>query len=166
MKLPVDTGPDLPRRRSLSGLASLFALGLASGTRRVWAQPAPAGKLQTTPGHSRLVVVFLRGAYDGLSAFVPYADADYHAIRPAIAIAPPDGTLQTSLRLDTTFALHPALGAMLPLWQQGVLSFVPAAGLPVPNRSHFDAQYQMEIGQTGKTSSAPGWSAAWCRLKS
>ena len=156
MNLPADTGPNLPRRR-LSGLAGLFALGLASGYSRVWAQPAPASGLKSLPGDDRLVVVFLRGACDGLSAFVPYADADYYAIRPTIAIAPPDGTLQAALRLDATFALHPALGGLLPLWQQGVLSFVPAAGLPVPNRSHFDAQYQMEIGQTGKTSSAPGW---------
>ncbi len=43
------------------------------------------------------------------------------------------------------------------MWQQGVFGFVPAAGLPTPNRSHFDAQYQMEIAQTGKTSASPGW---------
>ena len=46
---------------------------------------------------------------------------------------------------------------MLPLWQQGVLSFVPCAGLPAPNRSHFAAQYEIEIAQSGKTSAAPGW---------
>ncbi|MBC7445700.1 MAG: DUF1501 domain-containing protein, partial [Polaromonas sp.] len=157
MNRPADTGPDLPRRRGLSGLAGLFALGLAGGAGRVWAQPAPASGLKSPPGDGRLVVLFLRGACDGLSAFVPYSDADYYAIRPTIAIAPPDGTLQAALRLDATFALHPALGELLPLWQQGVFGFVPAAGLPAPNRSHFDAQYQMEIGQAGKTSSAPGW---------
>ncbi|NDP61942.1 DUF1501 domain-containing protein [Polaromonas sp.] len=145
----------LPRRRSLLGLGALSALALASG-RRVWAQPAPAAGRTLLDG-GRLVVVFLRGAYDGLSAFVPYADRDYYAIRPNIAIPAPDGSAQTSLRLDGTFAMHPALSPLLPLWQQGVLGFVPAAGLPAPNRSHFDAQYQMEIARTGKTSSAPGW---------
>lgn len=104
-----------------------------------------------------MVVVFLRGGYDGLSALVPYADRDYYAIRPNIAIAPPDGTAQTALRLDSTFALHPALSPLLPLWQQGVLGFVPAAGLAAPNRSHFDAQYQMEIARPGSTSHASGW---------
>ena len=145
----------LLRRRSLLGLGALSALALTSG-RRVWAQPAPATGRTALDG-GRLVVVFLRGAYDGLSAFVPYADRDYYAIRPNIAIAAPDGTAQTALRLDNTFALHPALSPLLPLWQQGVLSFVPAAGLPAPNRSHFDAQHQMEIARAGKTSSAPGW---------
>ena len=144
---------DFLRRRSLLGLGALSALSLAAPG--VWAQAVPASRSGLDGG--RLIVVFLRGAYDGLSAFVPYADKDYYAIRPNIAIAAPDGTAQTALKLDNTFALHPALAPLLPLWQQGVLGFVPAAGLPAPNRSHFDAQYQMEIAQGGKTSSAPGW---------
>jgi uncharacterized protein (DUF1501 family) len=146
---PFSSANPLQRRRLL-GLGALSALSLAAPG--VWAQTLPASL-----NNGRLIVVFLRGAYDGLSAFVPYADKDYYALRPNIAIAAPDGTAQTAIRLDTTFALHPALAPLLPLWQQGVLGFVPAAGLPAPNRSHFDAQYQMEIAQGGKTSSAPGW---------
>lgn len=144
---------NLLQRRQLVGLGALSALSLAAPG--VWAQALPASRSGLDGG--RLIVVFLRGAYDGLSAFVPYADKDYYALRPNIAIAAPDGTTQTALKLDKTFALHPALAPLLPLWQQGVLGFVPAAGLPAPNRSHFDAQYQMEIAQGGKTSSAPGW---------
>jgi uncharacterized protein (DUF1501 family) len=140
-----------PRRNFLLAAASLLG---AAHVPQVWAQAAPAG---ARLAGGRLVVVFLRGAYDGLSALVPHADADYYRLRPNIAIAAPDGTAQTALRLDNTFALHPALAPLLPLWQQGVLGFVPAAGLPAPNRSHFDAQYQMEIAQSGKTSAAPGW---------
>ena len=144
------------RRQWLQALAGGLSLGLgAAHTSQVWAQAAPQGAKGQTQG--RLVVVFLRGAYDGLSVLVPYADPNYVAMRPNIAIAAPDGTAQTALKLDNTFALHPALSPMWPLWQQGVLSFIPAAGLPTPNRSHFDAQYQMEIAQSGKTSAAPGW---------
>ncbi len=140
------------RRQLLLGTG--LALAATSGS-RVWAQVAPGGANRL--GTGRLVVVLLRGAYDGLSAVVPYADADYYSMRPNIAIAAPDGSAQAALKLDNTFALHPALAPLMPLWHQGVLSFVPAAGLPAPNRSHFDAQYQMEIAQTGKTSSSPGW---------
>lgn len=141
--------PQFSRRQ----LVFTSGLALATSTSRVWAQAAPHSK--KTAG--RLVVVMLRGAYDGLSAFVPYTDADYYAYRPNIAIAAPDGTGKTALKLDGTFALHPALAPLLPLWQQGVLSVVPSAGLPAPNRSHFAAQYEMEIAQSGKTSAAPGW---------
>ena len=143
------------RTSQLSRRQLLLASGmaLAGSSSRVWAQAAAPGN----KGTGRLVVLMLRGAYDGLSAFVPYADADYYASRPNIAIAAPDGTAKTALKLDSTFALHPALAPVLPLWQQGVLSFVPSAGLPAPNRSHFAAQYEMEIGQSGKTSAAPGW---------
>ena len=97
------------RRRLL--MASSIALTGSSS--RLWAQAALPGTTST----GRLVVVLLRGAYDGLSAFVPYADADYHASRPNIAVAAPDGTAKTALRLDNTFALHPALAPVLPLWQ-------------------------------------------------
>lgn len=144
--------PHLSRRQLVAGLGAGLAFGLLP---RVWAQPAPAGSRRLDQG--RLVVVFLRGAYDGLSAFVPYSDNDYYSMRPNIAVAAPDGSLQTSIKLDKTFALAPALSPLLPLWQQGVLAFVPAAGLPAPNRSHFDAQYQMEIAQAGKSSATGGW---------
>ena len=147
------TTPQLSRRQLLlaSGLAS--GLTLAGHSRNAWAQVTPLGNT----GSGRLIVVLLRGAYDGVSAFVPYADKDYYASRPNIAIAAPDGTDKTALQLDNTFALHPALAPLLPLWQQGVLSFVPSAGLSAPNRSHFAAQYEIEIAQSGKTSAAPGW---------
>ncbi|MES2412222.1 MAG: DUF1501 domain-containing protein [Pseudomonadota bacterium] len=143
---------DISRRSLLAGTGLVLA-GLAAP--RIWAQAAPAGAARSQQG--RLVVVLLRGAYDGLSAFVPYTDADYYNSRPNIAIAAPDGTARTAIKLDNTFGMHPALSPLLPLWQQGVLSFVPSAGLPAPNRSHFAAQYEMEIAQSGRSSAAAGW---------
>ncbi len=136
------------RRQALQALAGFTALSVSSSP---WAQAVGTG------GQGRLIVVFLRGAYDGLSAFVPHADPDYTRLRSQIAIPAPDGTDQTALRLDGVFGLHPALAPLLPLWQQGVLSFVPAAGSPDPTRSHFEAQHHWEIGIPGKNSEAPGW---------
>jgi uncharacterized protein (DUF1501 family) len=103
------------------------------------------------------VLVFLRGAYDGLSALVPHGDRNYYALRPTIAIATPDGTAQTGLRLDDSFSLHPALAPLLPLWQQGVLAVIPATGSPDATRSHFDAQHQWEIGLPGHSGAGGGW---------
>lgn len=133
----------------------LHLMGAAAGATLlspgVWAQAAPSLR------DGRLVVVFLRGACDGLSATVPYADADYARIRPSIAVPAPDGSAQTALRLDDRFALHPALAPLLPLWRQGVLAFIPCAGSPDPTRSHFDAQTHWEFGQPGRTNAPRGW---------
>lgn len=111
----------------------------------------------SNPQGGRFVMVFLRGAYDGLSALVPHSDPHYTQLRQSIAIPAPDGTAQSAIPLDDRFALHPELAPLLPLWQQGVLSFVPACGLPTAVRSHFEAQHYWEIGQPGKNSAGTGW---------
>lgn len=105
----------------------------------------------------RLVLVFLRGAYDGLSMLVPHGDPRYSQIRPNIALAKPDGSLKTALTLDDTFGLHPACASLLPLWQQGVLAAIPCAGSPDATRSHFDAQYHWETGKPGSSATTAGW---------
>jgi len=104
----------------------------------------------------RLVVIFLRGAVDGLSVVVPHADSAYHAARPSIALARPgdDGGV---LDLDGRFGLHPALAPLMPLWRAGQLGFVQACGSPDATRSHFDAQDYMESGTPGRKSTADGW---------
>ncbi len=142
----------LARRQLLQGLAGLTAAWAAP---MAFAQAPVQGRRSITSG--RLVLVMLRGAYDGLSALVPYTDPEYYNRRPNIAIAAPDGTAQSALKLDDQFALHPAMAALLPLWHQGVMAFVPAAGSPNPTRSHFDAQYHFESGIPGKSTSAAGW---------
>ncbi len=152
--------PSHPRADAALSRRHLIALGLTGLTGlavpRVFAQRAPTGA-PAALSQGRMVVVFLRGAYDGLSALVPYSDRDYYAIRPNIAVAAPDGTRDTALKLDERFALHPALAPLLPLWQEGSLGVIGSAGLPAPNRSHFDAQYLMEIGLPEKSSSPNGW---------
>jgi uncharacterized protein (DUF1501 family) len=159
---PVDTDATtahhtpVHRRQLLQVLAGTASAWAAPA---LWAQASPSARSAANPraDSGRLVVVFLRGAYDGLSALVPYADPHYARLRPTIALPAPDGSAQSSIKLDNTFALHPALAPLLPLWQQGVLAAVPAAGSPDPTRSHFDAQHHWETGIPGKSSSAPGW---------
>jgi uncharacterized protein (DUF1501 family) len=110
-----------------------------------------------SPNSGRLVLVFLRGAYDGLSMLVPYSDLRYSQIRSNILIPRPDGTSNAALMLDDTFGLHPACAALLPFWQQGVLAAIPCAGSPDKTRSHFDAQYHWETGKPGSSSPSSGW---------
>jgi uncharacterized protein (DUF1501 family) len=113
--------------------------------RSVMAEAAPA------PGR-RLVVIFQRGAADGLNVVVPYREKNYYAMRPGIAI--PENQV---LDLDGFFGLHPSLAAFKPLYDQGHLAVVHAAGSPDMSRSHFDAQDYMESGTPGVKATDDGW---------
>ena len=105
-----------------------------------------------------LVVVFQRGAMDGLNVVAPYADPIYRRFRPTIALpAPRGGGRDAALDLDGYFGLHPALEALMPLWKDGTLAAVQAVGSPDPTRSHFDAQDFMESGTPGRKSTEDGW---------
>ncbi len=102
--------------------------------------------------HRKLVVLFQRGAADGLNIVVPYKEKNYYAMRPSIAIQPKD-----VLDLDGFFGLHPAMAAFKPLYEQGHLAVIHAAGSPDMSRSHFDAQDYMESGTPGVKVTQDGW---------
>ena len=113
--------------------------------RSVLAEAAPA------PGQ-RLVVIFQRGAADGLNVVVPYREKNYYSMRPTIAI--PQNQV---IDLDGFFGLHPSLASFKPLYDQGHLAIVHACGSPDMSRSHFDAQDYMESGTPGVKGTDDGW---------
>lgn len=132
-----------------SSLALASGLALPIGRAGWFARAAePDGK--------RLIVIFLRGAVDGLNVVVPYGDDVYYNARSSIAVQPP-GREHGAINLDGHFGLHPALAALLPRWQGGQLAFVHASGSPDPTRSHFDAQLYMENGTPGRGALPDGW---------
>jgi uncharacterized protein (DUF1501 family) len=110
------------------------------------------GATQSGTRNKRLVVIFQRGAADGLNIVVPHGEPQYYAMRPTINIP-----RKAVLDLDGFFGLHPALAPLQPFWQQRQLAIVHAAGSPDPNRSHFDAQDFMESGTPGIKSTDDGW---------
>jgi uncharacterized protein (DUF1501 family) len=134
--------PVLPARRAF--LRNLF-----------FAAPAAA------PAAARpLVVVFLRGALDGLNTVVPFRDDDYRRLRPSLALPAPDGKApagRTVLDLDGQFGLHPALEPILPLWREGRMAIVHAVGSDDRTRSHFEAQDQVEHGSASGQVVSGGW---------
>lgn len=133
----------------LSGLSA--ACGLFPGLSG-WALSSANGE----PAGSKLIVVFLRGAVDGLSVAVPYGEAQYYAARQFTAIPRP-GQPDGCLDLDGHFGLHPALEPLLTYWRKDSLAFVHATGSPDPTRSHFDAQDFMESGTPGVKLTSSGW---------
>ena len=140
------------RRRDLLKRVTAVGAALLPVGRTAW---AVAGTASALP-QRRLVVVFLRGAVDGLSVVVPYSDPGYYHARSSIALGPP-GSDRGVLDLDGRFGLHPALSPLMPLWQSGKLAFVHAAGSPDATRSHFDAQDYMESATPGRKATPDGW---------
>lgn len=107
-------------------------------------------------GKKRLVVLFQRGAADGLNIVVPHGESEYYSMRPSISIPRPRGN-DGAIDLDGFFGLHPSMTAFKPLWDSRQLAIVHAAGSPDNTRSHFDAQDYMESGTPGLKATEDGW---------
>lgn len=149
-------GRDLARRNAVTrrGFMKGGALALVGTsvipsflTRSIYAEMTTAAA-----NRKKLVVIFQRGACDGLNVVVPYTEKNYYAMRPTIAIQPNE-----VLDLNGFFGLHPQMAAFKPLYDQGHLAIVHAVGSPDPSRSHFDAQDYMESGTPGVKVTPDGW---------
>ena len=139
--LRVNTG----RRRFLMGAGALAA-----------SAAIPQVLFAHTGGSSRLVVVILRGALDGLAAVPPYGDPDYVTLHRELAIAAP-GSADGALALNNTFGLHPALSFLHERFAAGELIVFNAVASPYRDRSHFDGQNVLENGLAKPIGSADGW---------
>jgi uncharacterized protein (DUF1501 family) len=133
------------RRRFLVGAGALAA----SAT-------IPNALFAYTGGASRLVVVILRGALDGLAAVPPHGDPDYTSLHRELAIAAP-GAPDGALALNNTFGLHPSLNFLHERFAAGELVVFDAVASPYRDRSHFDGQNVLENGLTQPIGSADGW---------
>jgi len=70
-----------------------------------------------TAGKKQLVVLFQRGATEGLNVVVPFAEPNYYQLHPSIAIPQPScGTSDAVIDLDGSFGFHPSLAPLLPLF--------------------------------------------------
>ena len=140
----------MPTRRIFLRNSALAVVGTAAVpsflTRAAFGAVEPGSRTK------RLVVIFQRGAADGLNIVVPYGEPQYYAMRPNINI--PQSSI---IDLNGFFGLHPALSSFQPLWRQRHLAIVHAAGSPDPTRSHFDAQDFMETGTPGIKATVDGW---------
>ncbi|TXM63777.1 DUF1501 domain-containing protein [Methylobacterium sp. WL120] len=131
--------PRDPHRRRL--IRASLALGLSTVAGRVWAAPK---------ADARLLVVFLRGAYDAANVVIPTGGDFYYRARPTLAVARPDpANPAAALALDADWSLHPSLrDTILPLYAKGQAAFVPFSGTDDLTRSHFETQDTIELGQT------------------
>jgi uncharacterized protein (DUF1501 family) len=117
-------------RREALKLLAIAALAPGAGI----AAPCPA----RVQGRRRLVIVFLRGGLDGLSAVAPFAEPAHARVRGALALAAPDGG--GALKLDGMFAMHPQLASVHAMYRAGECVVLHATAHPCPVLSHLTAQ--------------------------
>ncbi len=103
----------------------------------------------------RLIVVILRGALDGLATVAPVGDPDYAGLHGAIALTP-DGPHAAS-RLNSFFALHPAMPEFARMYKDKQAAVIHAVSTPYRDRSHFDGQDVLESGFAGPGRVQSGW---------
>jgi uncharacterized protein (DUF1501 family) len=142
-------------RRSFLKRSAVVAAATALAGRELSTQLAFA----SSPAYAGdvLIVLSLRGGFDGLSVVVP-RDPTYHTLRPGIGI--PDGSL-ISLGTpgngnDNRFGLHPAMQPLMGMWGAGTFGLVQAVGQVNPTRSHFEATEELEKAAPG-SSLRTGW---------
>jgi uncharacterized protein (DUF1501 family) len=145
----------ISRRNFLMGCSA--AIAAMAGSRITNLAFAAGGAPET------LIVLFLRGGWDGLNVVSPIGDLPghsgdrgiYEAERPTLRV--PTGGTGAALNLNGYFGLHPSLSPLLGLYQSQKLAIIHAAGLVFDTRSHFDAMQFMELGTPGVKTIGTGW---------
>jgi uncharacterized protein (DUF1501 family) len=104
--------------------------------------------MAAAPWDTRLVVIILRGAMDGLDVIQPYGDGALAGLRPTLLTGEAVGATD----LDGFYALNAHFAQLRLLWEAGEFGAVHAVSTPYRNRrSHFDGQDILEAGLSGTT---------------
>lgn len=133
------------RRNFIAGSASAAAVAATGSPKLVFGQGGFNEDI--------LIYVFLRGGMDGLSLYAPSAGhpdrGNYENLRSSLSVRLPTSGANALLPLADGFGLNPGAAPLRDLWTQGDLAFVHATGLPIVNRSHFEAERFIELGTPG-----------------
>jgi uncharacterized protein (DUF1501 family) len=130
-------------RRSFVALGASAVFTSAFGARMALARAAT---------ERRFIFIIQRGAADGLGTLAPVGDPAFAGQRGVLA-----QDFTTAPKLDSTFALHPAMTNLHELYQTKQALFVHAVASPYRERSHFDGQNVLETGGSSAYALKDGW---------
>jgi uncharacterized protein (DUF1501 family) len=107
---------------------------------------APRHVIGAPPRERRraLVILQLAGGNDSLNTLIPWTDARYRKLRPTLAIEE-----RSLIPIDDTFAFHPALAKLAPIFEKGRFALVDGVGFPSLDRSHFRCEDVWQTGDEG-----------------
>lgn len=130
-------------RRNFVALGASAIVTSGFGARMVLAKAAT---------ERRFVFVIQRGAADGLGTLAPVGDPAFVSQRGVLA-----QDFTSAPKLDSMFALHPAMTNLHDLYQAKQALFVHAVASPYRERSHFDGQNVLETGGSSAYALKDGW---------
>jgi uncharacterized protein (DUF1501 family) len=120
---------------------SILGAGVAGA---VFAALSPRMAFAKAETDKRFVFIIQRGAADGLGIVAPVGDPAFAGVRGDLA-----ADFASAPKLDSMFALHPAMAIVKALYGQKQALFAHAVASPYRDRSHFDGQNVLESGGTG-----------------
>ncbi|MCC7143054.1 MAG: DUF1501 domain-containing protein [Candidatus Eisenbacteria bacterium] len=121
------------------------------------AAPAFAGTATDAPFNGRILIwLNLSGGNDGVNTVIPYADPQYYAVRPTIAVP-----ANQVLPLTGSLGLNPALQPLMSLWNAGKMAVVEGVGYPSMNLSHFRGTDIWFSGSAEEVLWETGWLARY-----
>jgi uncharacterized protein (DUF1501 family) len=100
----------------------------------------------------RFVFIIQRGAADGLGTIGAVGDPAFARARGQLA-----ADFATAKKLDSMFALHPAMTSLAGMYDAKEALFAHAIASPYRDRSHFDGQNVLESGGLGAYQVKDGW---------
>lgn len=110
-----------------------------------------------------LVIVQLIGGNDGLNTVIPLDQYDLlSSLRSNVLI--PESSVLPLTGLNAT-GLHPAMGGMRDLWEDGKLAIVQGVSYPDPNFSHFRATDIWETGADSDQLLSSGWTGRYLNFE-
>ncbi len=150
------------RRQFIKRGAGMVTIGMVIP--RVWLSEARGEQATFTPKR-KFVVIQLAGGNDGFNTIVPYTDSRYYSLRPALGLREAELTANdgSSTIISSQYGLHPAMGEIKQLYDEGRVAIVLGVGYPNPNLSHF---LSMDIWHTADSngSGSRGWLGKYADL--
>lgn len=138
----------LTRRYFLQAAAAAGGVSMMGGAFADMAGAAtPLGSAQGV-----VVVVWMEGGNDGLNTVVPIDNGTYYDLRGSTAIQP-----GSALGIGSSRGLHPELGYVQSLFQQGQVAIIDGVGDPNNDLSHFESTARWMDGRDRSGIHTSGW---------
>ncbi len=138
--------------RSSLAASTLVSLGTATVPEFVSRSARAAAETNQSSSDRVLVVVQMLGGNDGLNTVVPYGHDGYLRARKVLRLSA--GQVQ---KIDKEIGLHPAMGGLAKLVEDGRAAVVQGVGYPNPDRSHFRSMEIWESARLDAKALDTGW---------